>query len=232
MLVVYQEGQMRSGRLGATIASRNRSGNYLRAGTKPINPNTERQSIVRVAQAGLVVAWSQTLTQAQRDAWALWASNMPTQNRLGQSMNITGQNAYIRANVSRLQSGLARVDDGPTIFEDAAPEQSLVGSGSEATQQLSVAYDDEHDWCDEDGAGQLLYMGAPQNQSVNFFGGPYRFVGVIEGNSTTPPTSPAASLDVPDWPIAEDQAIWLRTRISRADGRLSSFAISRFLCLA
>jgi hypothetical protein len=64
------------------------------------------------------------------------------------------------------------------------------------------------------------YISRPQNITKNFFRGPYRYAGKIEGDSVTPPTSPATL--VSDFPYAAGQRAFLRVRVSRADGRLSN----------
>lgn len=229
MLIRYAEGQQRSGRLGATIASRNRYGAYLRAGTVPVNPSTDRQVAVRGYLQSLAINWNNALTQLQRDAWEVYASNVSWRNRLGEMVHLTGLAHYIRSNSPRLLVGLARVDAAPAIQTIAIAEQELVVSGSEATQQFSVAYDDTQDWCDEDGGFQAIYIGLPQNAGIKFFGGPWRYAATILGDAITPPTSPEASIDTPNWPFAEGQRIWTKTRIGRADGRLSEFAQDDFL---
>ena len=229
MLIRYAEGQQRSGRLGATIASRNRYGAYLRAGTVPVNPSTDRQVAVRGYLQSLAINWNNTLTQAERDAWEVYAANVSWRNRLGEMVHLTGLAHYIRCNSPRLLVGLARVDTAPAIQTIAIAEQELVVTASEATQQFSLAYDDTQDWCDEDGAFQAVYIGLPQNPGIKFFGGPWRYITKILGDSIAPPSSPETAIDTPNWPFSEGQRIWVRTRIGRADGRLSEFAQDDFL---
>jgi len=229
-LVVLPEGTQISGSAGGTTWSHNRFGAYKRNRSVPVNPNTDRQVAIRNLTRALSIAWATELTQAQRDAWELYAANVSWVNKLGQSVLLTGLNHFVRSNASRQQAGLARVDAGPVIFTLAPAELALVVTASEATQLLSVVYDDALDWCDEDGAFQSVFMGLPKNGCIKFFGGPWRFADVIEGDSVTPPTSPA-SIAVP-FPIAEGQRIWVQTRIGFADGRLSEFARYNFLVAA
>ncbi len=232
MLVRYPLGEQRSGRLGSTIASRNASGNYLRTGTIPVNPNTARQVAVRLAVTQLSIAWAVDLTQDQRDAWNTYGRNVPWLNKLGETIYLKGLAHFVRSNVPRLQAGLARVDDGPTIFTVAYPEDDLGVTASEATQQFTPTGYDQMEWCAEDGAAQLYFVGIAQNPSREFFGGPYRLAHVEEGNSTTPVTSPYTAFDTPDFPFVENHRIWVRTRITRADGRLSPFATVNFQAAA
>ena len=228
-LIRFAEGQQRSGSLGATVYSHNRYGQYVRARSVPVNPNTARQAAARSYLQNLAIRWNNALTQEQRDAWEVYSSNLIWRNALGDTTYLTGLAHFIRCNAPRLLVGLAILDAAPTTFTLAIPEQALVVTGSEASQQLAVAYDDSADWCSEDGAFQVIYMGLPKNPSIKFFGGPYRKCAVILGDSGTPPTSPEAPVESPDWPFAAGNRIWCRSRIGRADGRLSEFAEENFL---
>lgn len=228
MKVIWAEGQQRSGRLGATIASHNAGGAYLRAGSIPVNPNTDRQVAVRNAVRALSIAWQNTLTQVQRDAWDIYASNVGWFDVLGQRITLKGLNHYSRSNVARLVSGIASIDDAPNIFNIGTAEKALAVSASEATQQLTINGDGTMAWIGEANAWQFVYAGMPQNPSIKFFGGPYRLVVAIPGAGPPPwPATPASP-----WVFADGQRMWVRTRIARGDGRLSDFAQVNFLCAA
>lgn len=227
-LIRFAEGQQRSGSIGATVYSHNRYGAYVRARSIPVNPNTDAQVAARNRVRDLTIHWQNTLTQVQRDAWDLYAQNVPWLNKLGDSILLTGLAMYVRSNTIVLQAGLTRVDAAPTIFNLASAEQSLGASAAAATQQLSVTFDDTAAWCSEDGASQLLFMGAPQNAARTFFGGPYKYLTQIDGDSLTPPTSPVAAIPTV-WPFGAGQRIWVQSRILRADGRLSQLAQVNFL---
>lgn len=229
-LVVLPEGTQISGSSGGTTWSRNRFGAYKRNRSLPVNPNTSRQVAVRNNVRSLAIAWNNTLTQAQRDAWNVYGANVTWTNKLGQAVNLTGLNHYIRSNTPRLGAGLARVDDAPTIFTLAVAELSLGATASEATQIITFTFDDTATWASEDGAFQQFAAGLPVNGGIGFFGGPYRLVGNGLGNSGTPLTSPQTFTS--GFPIAAGQRLWVRTRIGRADGRLSEFASVNFLVAA
>ena len=127
-----------------------------------------------------------------------------------------------------IQGGLTRVDAAPVVFTLPGEDSSFAVTASEATQLLSVAFDDELDWLDEDGGAMLVSSGIPVNPTVNFFGGPYRFADAIEGDAVTPPTTPTTMTS--PFQIAEDQKVFARGRIVLADGRLSNFFGDDFLC--
>lgn len=226
-LIRYGEGQQRSGSMGATVYSHNRYGAYIRARSVPVNPNTDRQVVVRNALRNLSISWENTLTPAQRAAWNDYGANVTWKNRLGDSVKLTGASHYIRSNALLLQSGLAPIDDAPVIFNIGRAEQGLGVIASEATQLITYDVVEEADWASETGGHQFLFAGLPQNANIRFFGGPFRLGGLINGADGAPPAGPFPFLS--PFPIAEGQRVWIQTRIARADGRLSEFARVNFL---
>lgn len=224
-LVVLPEGQQRSGKQGGMVWSHNAGGPYTRNRAIPVNPNTDRQVAVRNAIQALSIAWDTILTQPQRDAWDTYALNVTWTNRLGQSINLTGLNHFIRCNTQKLVSGIARDDTAPVIFDIGDPELELSATASEGTQDLTIDGDAAGPWVGEAGAWQYYYMGVPQNASRKFFGGPWRFITAVPGAG--PPPFPVVIAGA--WPFAEDQRLWLRSRVQRGDGRLSEFARINFL---
>ncbi len=224
-LVVLPEGQQRSGSIGGTVWSHNRSGVYIRNRSIPVNPNTDRQNAVRNAVRSIAIAWELVLTQPQRDAWDVYAANVTWQNRLGQAITLTGLNHFIRSNTPRVRSGIARVDAAPVIFDIAAAEGALAATASEGTQDFTIDGDPAGAWIGEADAWQFYYMGLPQNGSRKFFGGPYRLLTAVPGAG--PPPFPVVIAGA--FPFAEGQRLWLRSRVARGDGRLSEFAQINFL---
>lgn len=208
-----------AGSIGGTTFARNKGGNYARARTKPVNPNTGLQVAVRSALTFLTDRWSSTLTAVQRTAWNLYASSVVMTNRLGESINLSGFNHYIRSNSILKTQGLPLIDDGPTLFEIPEADPTFSAIGTEAGGTISVVFDNTMAWANEDNAFLFVFQGEPQNAQRNFFGGPWRFMNKAVGDSGTPPTSPSVQPVV--FAIAEGQHQWVYGRIARADGRLS-----------
>lgn len=227
-LVVLPAGEQRSGSTGGTTWSRNRFGAYTRSRSVPVNPNTARQVLARNAVNSITIAWQNTLTQVQRDAWNVYAANVSWLNALGQSVNLTGLNHFIRSNALRVQNGIARVDVAPVIFNLATAELALSATASEATQDLTIDGNPAGAWIGEPDAWQFFSMGLPQNSGIGFFGGPYRQLTATPGAG--PPPFPVVIATA--FPFAEGQRLWVRSRIARGDGRLSEFAEVNFLAIA
>lgn len=208
-----------SGSVGGWTGSHNAGGMYIRARTIPTNPNTPFQQAVRGIVAQLSNLWVDTLTLAQREAWKTYAENVEVQGPLGDSITLNALNMYQRSNVARIQSGAARVDDAPVIFnvgDFTNPSFAL----DEAADEIDVTFADTDAWANEDDARMIVYASRPVATSINFFKGPYRLAGTIDGDAITPPTSPAA-IALP-FPVAVGQRIHALVRVSRVDGRYSN----------
>lgn len=215
-----------SGSIGGITYSHNRGGMYTRTRAVPTNPSSNQQQFVRNALSYLVDRWSNTLTAAQRTAWDDYAANVAVTDALGQSIYLTGQNHYVRSNVIRQQINnlvgsavLTIIDDGPTVFTLAETDPTAAYSMTAPTTG-SLAFDTNLDWVSEDDSALFLFTGSAQNAAINFFKGPYRITGVVQGDATTPPTSPQAIASVITY--AAGQGVFTYARISRADGRLST----------
>jgi len=219
-LVKYGGGIVQiSGSIAGDTHARNRFGNYIRARTKPVNPNTARQQEVKAALAFLTDRWAHTLTANQRTAWGLYAASVNMTNKLGETIQLTGFNHYIRSNTIAKMVPYPLVDDGPVIFELPAQDPTFAVTASEATQVLTLAYDATMDWATEDVAYMYFFQGKPQNAQRNFFDGPWRFIGSVGGIDPGGPVEPHAAGAA--FTMAEGQRQWVYARIQRADGRLS-----------
>lgn len=210
-----------SGKIDGLVFSHNAGGKYIRNLAIPTNPNTIFQQVVRTAVAGLTATW-QALTQAQRDAWELYADNVLITNRVGDQVNISGMAMYVRSNVTKLQIGAARQDTAPSIFNIGPRTQTPVLVATEASQNLDVQFATSllgDPWANETGSFLVVYVARPQNASVNFFKGPYRFAATIQGDPT-PPASPL-TLAAPFAFIA-GQRMFVRTVVSYEDGRYTA----------
>ncbi len=208
-----------AGSIGGTVFSHNKAGPYIRNRSIPINPNTARQVKVKAAMAFLTAEWANALTAAQRTAWNLYASSVTMPNRLGDAINHSGFNHFIRSNMIRKQVDLAIISNGPTIFEIPAQDPTLAITCTEAGLTISVTFDITMDWAIEDGGFLLVFQGSPQNPQINFFKGPYRFMNKAVGADPGPLISPIVMPAV--FVVTEGQHQFVYARIARADGRLS-----------
>ena len=113
MLIRTGFGGQLSGSVGGVVASHNKGGQYLRNRSIPTNPNSGQQQRARNDFSSASIGW-RSLTSLQRAAWESYAAGTPVLNRLGESINVSGFNMYVRTNAFRLQCGAAVLAAAPT----------------------------------------------------------------------------------------------------------------------
>ncbi len=145
-----------SGSLAGLTFSHTRGSKYVKARTTPTNPNSQRQGIVRAAMGVLSPYWGQELTQAERDAWRLYAANVPSSNALGETIHLTGQQHFMRINIPRIQIGEAILDTAPTIFDLGTFTAPTIVDITSGTQLITIAFDNGDDWAIAVGGFMIL----------------------------------------------------------------------------
>ena len=93
------------GSIAGTTFSRNKGGSYARQRVTPVNPQTAAQQAQRSRISELATHWGQTLTQAQRDGWVVFAENFPITDVFGDSLVLSGAQGYTRINSRLLAAG-------------------------------------------------------------------------------------------------------------------------------
>lgn len=210
------------GSIGGITISRNSSGAYARARITPVNPKTALQSAIRAIVAAVTVRWLGTLSQLQRDAWKVFASNVPAKNMLGETINLSGFNQFCKSNIVANNVSLPNIDDAPVVFDLPGEDTTYTSEIDSGTGKVTIVFDDTLDWVNLDEAAMIVQMGIPVNASIGFFDGPWRHAGVILGDGTTPPTSPDATIDVP-FPVGDGQRVYTQAKIILPDGRISDW---------
>lgn len=207
-----------SGSIGGLTFAHNKGGPYIRNRATPTDPNSPQQQAVRGFVGNLAARWNGILTDVQRATWETYAANVTVLDPFGDPRLIPAISHFVRSNVPRMQSGEAPLDVAPTIFnlgEFTNPAFNTI----ETTEIVEVTFDTGDAWVGEDGSKMLVYASRPQNPGKLFFKGPYRYADSIDGDATTPPTSPA-SISLP-FPCVSGQNMFYRVAVMRADGRYS-----------
>jgi hypothetical protein len=121
-------------KIGGIVYSKNQYGSYVRTKVSPVQPQTNYQRAVRDSFKALSVAWANTLTTAQRAAWAAFAADHKVTDVFGASLQLSGLSMYQRVNRILAQCSIARIDDPPA---DMAVIQlvtcSVVADASDST---------------------------------------------------------------------------------------------------
>jgi len=219
-LVKYGGGIVQmSGSIAGSVFARNRFGNYARPRTKPVNPNSVRQEAARAIVSYLAEYWHEDLTAVQRGAWDTYAAAVSMKNRLGESIKLTGFNHFIRSNASRLACSLAVLAAAPTVLSLPEKDPELLCSEESITGQTFTFTCDTDGWA-ANGDPKIaiaIYMGQPQLVSRHYFGGPWRFMDIIDATEGAAGT---ATLAAP-FSIVLDQKVWFQGRVLSTEGRVS-----------
>lgn len=213
-----------SGSVGGLTYASNAGGMYCRGRGIPTQPNTPAQQNVKNVFGILSTAWRDTLSQAQREAWTLYAENSPVTSRLGDPLILSGQQMFLRCNTPRVVAGVARVDDGPVAFglSDLGDVTYTAPNDGESVMTFDVTAGGP--WIGTDDSFLIVQQGRPQSVTRNFFKGPWQVCGTIEGNTAVPITG---TQTVPEaFPFSIGQKVFTRICVSLADGRLSSAPIA------
>jgi len=208
-----------SGSIAGNTFARNRSGAYARARTKPVNPNTQRQSEVRASMALLAEYWYETLTRNQREDWNDYAADVAMKNKLGEAIKLSGFNHFVRSNAAHVRFGHTPLAQAPAIHLIADQDPTFDCTATGTPMVIPVTFDDGMAWCSEDDAEMIVSQGMPINSSRSFFGGPWRVVSSLAGSAGAPITSPQ-NIGI-QFNIYEGQKQFIKARIRRADGRIS-----------
>lgn len=171
-----------SGSIGGMTFSRNRGGMYIRGRGVPVNPNTGRQAAVRGVFAAMVQAWTNDLDETQRQGWIDYGKDVPVEDSLGEKIQLTGQQMFIRSNTLRVQAGQSVLLDAPTVMNTGVPafEWDQFGETADPKEfrfEANLA-------APAPVAGHaLLYVGRIVNAGRRYFNGPYQLAMVTSFNA-------------------------------------------------
>lgn len=212
-------GGAASGKMGAMIASRARTTQYLKArvNTGRIVP-TALQGVIRNAISTLVSLWQTGISSATRAGWSQYALNVSKTNRLGDLTHVAGVNWFVGNNTVRLQLGQPIVEEAPTVFNTGDIDWSgttfaaggTLGTLTLAASPSALAL----------GASDSIAMWTSPAFSIGRekWYGQFRLGVTISGNDT----NTTFVFALPFGSAGTDGQIAGKLRISRDDGRLSS----------
>jgi hypothetical protein len=169
-----------SGKIAATVYTRNRGGAVIRNRRTPINRRSVAQSLRRQGLGNLASSW-RGLTQQQRDSWNQASGAFPYQNALAETKFLSGSQLYIQFNQNLLLLGASVVSTAPGPFSF-----DTFSLGLTAVDQLdfNVAFTPS-----PLPANQNLAIYATPNLSPGIDApnaSKFRFIGVIEATDTSP----------------------------------------------
>jgi hypothetical protein len=173
-------------KIGGHVASKNKSGAYLRTKVTPVNRQSVRQSAVRSLLTTIAQAW-RGLTQAQRDSWNSAVSNFKKTNIFGDIVHPSGFNLFQKLNNNIIALGGTLVAS-PPVVTDLDGFTSLALTYAVVTPALSLAFTgasgSDH--------GYKLLATPPVSAGKEFVKSEYRQI----STGTALPTSPLNILSV------------------------------------
>lgn len=206
-----------SGSVGTLTVSRNHYGYFWRERVTPTNTFTTLRAVVRSRFAAAAAYWRDRLTVRSRARWRAFARVVPTTNRIGNRIWLSGYGWFMKINVPRRRWNLPYITLPPD--DRAAAAMSIVYwkvTNSPSVVQYSWPTGDA--WYGEAGAIFYLQLSAELPSSVNSFQPPWvkAYYRSTTGSAVgTFGISPARAVG---------SRTFLRYRIQRPDGRLSPWA--------
>jgi hypothetical protein len=196
---------------GLTYAH-NRYGRYTRRRATPVNPRSSAQNNVRNSFTTTASGWS-GLSGSARAAWETYAANVPYTDKLGASINLTGNAMYVACNQPRIAflGGTNVVNTAPTTFNKVPLSTPTVnvttGSNAAVTPIISDG------WAADTNNAMIVFASRQKGPGVNFFVGPYRQCGIVRGTGVANITLPFAA--------TAGNKVFFAFRVLGLDGRIS-----------
>jgi len=208
------------GSIAGTTFSRNKSGAYVRARVKPVNPKSVRQEAARTILSYLAEYWHKTLSPTVRGHWETYAAAVPMLNKLGETIHLSGYNHFMRSNSVRMTSHPTAVNFAPTVLSLPAKDNELVCAEENITAQ-TFTFNCNSDLFAANGdpiVSIMLDQGQPQLVSRNTYHGPWRYMGFID----VPEGTAGTATENAPFTFALDQKVWFRARTYTNEGRTST----------
>lgn len=214
-----------SGSIGGITYSHNAGGMYARGRAIPTDPASTRQQIMRMYMDSAVTYWTETLTEAERESWRVYAANTPVLNVFGDMIHLSGQQHWVRSGVAWLLAGkdLADISTAPTVYNTGDPGALATLTVSTGPSSFILSIGGTPGFAADDDGGIFGFLSNPQNPSINFYKAPFRFSNFTSGNSGTPITTATFLGSTADPPIswASGEKMFCRARALYGDGRLT-----------
>jgi hypothetical protein len=120
------------GAIGGTVFARDRHGAYARAKAKLINPKSTAQQLVRAMLRAQGKAWSNSLTDQQRQAWTDLALTLAHVNVVGAQSHLMGLCQFTQATLNLLHAALPTITAAPQTYSALDPGPITAAASSSA----------------------------------------------------------------------------------------------------
>jgi hypothetical protein len=170
-----------SGSIGGSTYSHNRGGPYIRRRATPVTSTTQAAMAAKNRMAAGSQAW-QALTAGQRLAWKEWALENPALNALGQTITLTGHQAFC-GNFSRCQTAGVATLTAPPITPAPTPLATTSITGDIGVGTIELTYT-----ATPLGATEYLWLVAnvANSAGINYVENTKRFIGISAAAQASP----------------------------------------------
>ena len=126
-------------KMGGSVFSKNRAGNYARTKVTPANPKTVSQQGTRSILGGNSQAW-RGLTEAQRQSWLNAVALFPVTDVFGNTNILSGSGLYTKLNNNLLSVGAAAISSAPSPVAIPAITALTLTATQTGTPALSLVF--------------------------------------------------------------------------------------------
>lgn len=172
-----------TGSVGGTTFARNKSGAYMRQWTKPVNPRSPLQNTRRAIMARLARSWSSDLTPQERTDWRAYVMGTTWTNKLGETIEIGGNAAFMRLNALLAVGGEAFRSAAPTATGHAGGISFAFAAESDGT---NIAMAKPSAPFDESTPDHMVYFFQGIPTEIGHIATPkgFKYIGRVYGHAT------------------------------------------------
>lgn len=208
-----------SGRIGGSVFSHNKGGQYIRAGVVPKKVTSAAALTQKSILSTVTRSWA-LLDAAQKAAWSHYTTENPVVNRIGMKKSLSGHQAFVGLN-SRL---LRAADAGIALPPTAAPPSPVTITSfsvdiSDTSAEIAFASsplgNDIRMW---------VWAALVSSPGQTFIGSQFVLLDVT-AKATTTPDDIFAKLELRFGTLQPDQVVWIRVQtMDSTTGLVSGFA--------
>lgn len=206
------------GSIAGNTFSRSKAGNYVRSRKKPINPRSALQSARRARMAQLMKYWSNDLTEQERTDWRAYAAGTVWTNKLGETIEMNGNSAFVRLNSFQLLIPSGIIDAAPTAMGHAGGVTFTFAAESDTTK-IQVAEPTGSFDKDTDIDTLWFFQGIPAEPGKISVPKGFKYIGRIWGSALDPLAFPYELTSA--YTMRAGQLITVRAMFQDANYRIS-----------
>lgn len=163
-----------SGKIGGHVASRNRSGAYMRTKVTPVNASTSYQQNARGLLSALSTQWS-GLTEAQRLSFNGAVSQFAKTDIFGDLKNPSGFNLYVKLNSNLVNTAQPQITSAPEKVEIPFSAISAISMAAGAGTGTITLADSALD-----GETVMVFATPPLSAGTSFAKNKKRYIAAVE----------------------------------------------------